>query len=99
MRKLFYSLLATVGCSFLSFGQGIGQQITAEMKDCACDEIIMTSAGYEKRYTGSWIENVEFKDGFIVFSKGSQEHKWNPEKIVVVEKGGTYIHVYLEQAR
>lgn len=99
MRKLFYTLLATIGLSSFSFGQINGQQIATELKDCACDEIIMISAGYEKRYMGPWLESIEFKDGFIVFSKGSQEHKWNPEKIVAIEKGGTYIHVYLEQAR
>jgi hypothetical protein len=99
MRKLTLSTLSILALSTMGFGQDQGKEIINEIKECACDEIIMTSGAFEKRYSPAWIESAELKDGFIVFSKGSQVHKWNPEKIVMVEKGGTYIHIYLEQVR
>lgn len=99
MRKLILSSVGILFLSFIGFGQDAGKEIFNEIKECACDEIIMFAGAYEKRYSPAWIESAELKDGYIVFSKGSQVHKWNTEKIVVIEKGGTYIHVYLEQAR
>ena len=99
MRKLILSAISVLSLAFIGFGQDHSKEIFNHIKECACDEIIMTSGGYEKRYTASWVESVELKDGYIVFSKGSQVHMWNPEKIIAIEKGGTYIHVYLEQTR
>lgn len=99
MRKLILTVAGVLVVSFASLAQDIAKNIATELKECACDEIIMTAGGYEKRYTSTWVESVEYKDGFIIFSKGSQVHKWNAEKIVAIEKGGTYIHIFLEQVR
>lgn len=99
MRKLILATFGILTFSFSSLAQDNSKEILNEIKECACDEIIMTAGGYEKRYSPAWIESAELKDGFIVFSKGSQVHKWSVEKIVAIEKGGTYIHFYLEQVR
>ncbi len=99
MKKLLFTLIGTVCISYAAFTQDVGKALANELKDCQCDEIILISGGYEKKYVHDWIESIEYKDGFIVLSKGSQKHMWNAEKVVAVEKGGTYVRVYFEQIR
>ncbi len=69
--------------------------VVKEMQECKCDEIIMITAKVEKKYTASWLEGIEVKDGMIQFSKGNIMHKWNADQIVFIENGGHFIRVYL----
>ncbi len=71
------------------------KNVVKEMQECKCDEIIMITGSIEKKYTASWLEGIEEKDGMIQFSKGNIIHKWNPDQIKFIENGGRFIRVYL----
>ena len=89
-----FLLLSTIGMT-----QVVGKDVVKGLQECACDEIILISGAVEKKYTAAWLENITYEGGFIVFSKGSQKHQWNPEKIIFIEKTGAWVRVYLEQTR
>jgi hypothetical protein len=99
MRKLLLTLGGILAFSLTSIAQDIGKEVATYLQDCECDEVIMITGALEKKYSHSWLESIEYKDGFIVFSKGSQKHRWNPEKVIFVEKSATWVRVYLEKAR
>ena len=99
MYKTLLTLASIFVIAFSSTAQDIGKDVAQQLMECECDEIIMISGGLEKKYTHSWLENVKYENGFIVFSKGSAKHKWNPEKVIFVEKTAGWVRVYLEKAR
>jgi len=99
MRKVLLTLGGILAFSLTTMAQDTGKEVATYLQDCECDEIIMIAGALEKKYTHSWLESIEYKDGFIVFSKGSQKHRWNPEKVIFVEKTAGWVRVYLEKAR
>lgn len=99
MKNILLTTTAFMLFSFMSYSQDMASKAIKELKDCACDEIIMIAGGLEKKYTHSWLTSVELEDGMIAFKKGSSIHLWNPNKIIFIEKGGTYIRVHMDAAR
>ena len=99
MRKLLLILCGVLIFSLSSFAQEASADVVNQLQNCECDEIIMISGALEKKYTHSWLDNIDYENGFIIFSKGSVKHKWNPEKVIFVEKTAGWIRVYLEKAR
>lgn len=91
---LTLGLLITSAIAFSQDGNDPAK-VFAQLKDCACSEIIMISNKVEKTYTRDWLTGIELKDGMIQFSKGNVTHKWNPEQIIFIENGGHFIRVYL----
>lgn len=90
---LTFALLITSAIAFAQDEIDPAKLLT-ELQECKCSEIIMLRDNVEKRYTGSWLEGIELKDGMIQFSKGNIYHKWNPEQVVFIENGGHFIRVY-----
>ena len=99
MRKSLLLFLGVIAISFSSFSQIKGEDVVKTLQNCGCDEILMIAGAFEKRYTGAWLNGIELKDGLIVFTKGEHSHKWNPEKIIFIEKEVSYVRVYLETAK
>ena len=100
MKKALILTYGLVLLSFSSISQNTGKAVYESITSCeSCKEIIMISAGLEKKYTGTWFESMEMKDGFLIFTKGTQTHSWNLEKVVFIEQNASYTRVYLEQAR
>lgn len=101
MKKLLVTTIGVFAFSFCSFSQTMGEKLFNYMQECSCNEILMIAGGFEKKYTGIWLENLKLRDGFIEFSKGQDKyiHRWNPDKVVYIEKGASYIRVYLEQTK
>ena len=79
----------------ISYAQVDVKNVVKEMQECKCNDIVMITGKIEKKYTGSWLEGIEEKDGMIQFSKGNIMHKWNPDQILFIENGGHFIRVYL----
>ncbi len=79
----------------VAYSQVDVNNVVKEMQECKCGEIIMIAGTIEKKYTGSWLEGIEVKDGMIQFSKGNIMHKWNAGNIKFIENGGHFIRVYL----
>lgn len=99
MKKSLLTLGAFLLLGLSSMAQVDGKDVAKQLQECACDEIIMISGAVEKKYTASWLENISYENGFVVFSKGSQKHQWNSEKIIFIEKSGAWVRVYLQQTR
>lgn len=99
MKSTLMSVLLIMGTIFTSTAQDMGKNMLNEIKECNCNEIILISGGYEKRYSRDWIASVELKNGMLVLHRGGSEHQWNPEKLVTIEKGGDWIRFYFEQTR
>jgi len=100
MRTSIIVFIGSLLLSFTSLSQDVSNKTYEAITSCeSCKEVIMISAGLEKKYTGLWFESMELKDGFLVFIKGSQTHRWNLEKVVFIEQNASYTRVYLEQAR
>lgn len=100
MRKLLFTFIGVLLFSFASFSQDMGKNVIKYIEECkACTEVVMTSAGLEKKYAGEWLNNISLEDGMLTFRKGTYVHRWNPEKIVFIERAGRLIRVFLEQAR
>lgn len=100
MIKLTIISLAFIAISFSSFSQKESENVLKYIQACeTCSEVVMISAGLEKKYTGVWFENVRIEDGYLVFTKGTLVHRWNMEKFVFIEENSKYFRIYLEQAR
>lgn len=96
MIKTITLTLGLIITSAIAFAQDEidPSKVLTELQECKCTEIIMIGKNIEKKYTGSWLEGIELKDGMIQFSKGNIYHKWNPENIVFIENGGHFIRIY-----
>ena len=100
MHKLLILSVTTLLISFSSLSQNAGKTVYESITSCeSCNEVILISAGLEKKYVGTWFESMELKDGFLIFRKGTQTHSWNMEKVVFIEQTASFTRVYLEQAR
>ena len=76
-----------------------GKAAFDQIKECACKEVLMISGALEKKYTYTWLEDIIYENGFIVFSKGENRHMWDASKIVFLEKGSGYIRAYVNQSK
>lgn len=76
-----------------------GKAAFEQIKECACNEILMISGGLEKKYTAIWLEGIVYENGFIIFSKGDHRHMWDASKIVFLEKGNGFIRAYVNQSK
>lgn len=86
--------------SFTSFSQTESANVLKYIQSReSLTEVIMISAGLEKKYVGLWLESVNIEDGYLIFTKGNLTHRWNMEKFVFIEENVRYIRIYLEQAR
>lgn len=99
MRKSFLLFLGVIAISFSSFSQKNGEEVVKLLQNCGCNEILMIAGAFEKKYTATWLDGIELKDGFIIFNKGEHSHLWNPEKIIFIEKEASFVRVYLETAK
>ncbi len=100
MIKSTLILVAFFAFSLNSFSQTESTDVLKYIQACeTCSEVVLISAGLEKKYGGVWLESVKIEDGYLVFSKGSATHRWNMKKFVFIEESGKYIRIYLEQAR
>ena len=101
MRNILILTIGVLAFGFSSLSQEMGEKVINIMNECSCNEILMISGGFEKKYTGVWLENMRLENGFIEFSKGENRnvHRWNAEKVVFIEQGTSFIRVYLEQMK
>lgn len=93
------SLLIILGIVFLTFSASAQEAAASnanEVVNCDCNEVIMIANGIEKKYAGAWLSSVDYREGLLVFQKGTTVHKWNPERIVMIEKTPNWVRVYMK---
>jgi len=100
MRKTILTIIGVLAISLSSFSQDKAKELYNVITGCqSCVEVVMISGGLEKKYTGAWFESMSEENGFIVFSKGAAVHRWDADKVVMIEEGGRFIRVWLSQSR
>lgn len=100
MRNILLLSISVLVIGFSSFSQDIGEKVFSYItENSSVTEVVMISAGLEKKYTGTWFDSMEMKEGFLVFYKGALTHRWNMEKVVFVEQTNSYVRIYLEQVK
>lgn len=99
MRKTILLFAGVTLLSFSSFSQKAAEEAGKMLTNCECNEIIMIAGAEEKKYTGPWLEGVEYENGYVVFKKGASRHSWNADKIVFIQKEAGYIRVFLDQVK
>ena len=95
MKKLLIAVLFITSFSHLSFSQEQAKKALDLIQNCDCDEVIIKNNRMEKIYRRHWRESVELKDGFIVFTKGEDQHFWDANNILFIEKTPKIVRIHL----
>jgi len=103
MKNLLVTFLAfgllSLSSNLVAQNIDTGKAAFDQIKECACNEILMISGALEKKYTAIWLEGITYENGFIIFTKGDNRHMWDASKIVFLEKGNGFIRAYVNQSK
>lgn len=89
-------ILFFITSSLLSFGQEkLIEELVADIRSST--EVIFLGGTVKGKYRGVWLQNFKYEGGFLIFSDGEKEEKWNPNKVSHVIKDGLYLKVYADE--
>ena len=99
------NLLAVLVFTFFVANNGISQTqeksvknanyVTSLLGQSTIVEVRIIAGPLQKVYSKDWTSSCTVKDGFLIFKKNDNQHSWDIEDAVLIEKNNDVICIHL----
>jgi hypothetical protein len=105
LKNMIKNLMAVLAFTLLVAHNGISQSqeksvknanyVTSLLGTSTIAEVRIIAGPLQKVYSKEWTSSCTVKDGFLIFKKNDNQHSWDIENAVLIEKNNDVIFIHL----